>query len=77
MADYRDPKVTTTPGGSKMKWLWIALAAIVVLLLLWWLLTPDNEPVAVEGEPDAVIVAPADPGTDTATPPAEPAEPAN
>ena len=38
MADYRDPKVTTT--GSKRdnkKWIGIAVAAVVVLLLIaWW-----------------------------------------
>ena len=40
MADYRDPKVTTTndkKGNSMGKWIGIILAVIVALLLLAWL----------------------------------------
>jgi succinate dehydrogenase hydrophobic anchor subunit len=72
MADYRNPKVTTTTSGKAgmSKWIWIAVAAIVALLLLWWLLAAGDETAETGSPPDAVVVEPADP--------AEPAtEPAN
>lgn len=63
MADYRDPKVTNSgSSGSKMKWVWIALAVILGLLLLSWLIgafdeTAENEtiePAVVVDEPGAL-----------------------
>jgi hypothetical protein len=39
MADYRDPKVTTTTGAKRDsgKWIGIAVAVLVLLLLIaWW-----------------------------------------
>lgn len=59
MADYRDPKVTTTDkkSGGAMRWVWIALGIIVLLLLLGWLLGAFNNEVAeVETAPDAAVV---------------------
>lgn len=60
MADYRDPKVTTTDkkSGGMMRWVWIALGIILLLLVLGWLLGAfDNEVEEVELiEPEAVVV---------------------
>ena len=70
MADYRDPKVTTTRDKGGKKWLWIALAIIAALLLLWWLFSSGEDEVATEADPAAVVVEPADE-------PVEPAAPAN
>ncbi|MBM9595302.1 hypothetical protein [Roseitranquillus sediminis] len=65
MADYRDPKVTTTRKSGASRWIWIALAVLVVLLLLWWLFTPSADPVATDAvvgeEPAAVEIEPAAP----------------
>ena len=64
MADYRDPKVTSTgkKSGGMGRWLGIAAAVIILLLLLAWLLgwfggqevetvepTVIEEPAATEG----------------------------
>jgi hypothetical protein len=78
MADYRDPKVTTT--GTKRdsntgKWIGIAVAALVVLLLIAWWAGAFNgteiEPVttAPTTETPATTTPPAG-GTATTTPPA-------
>lgn len=61
MADYRDPKVTTTDkksSGGMMKWVWIALAIIALLLLLGWFFGAfDNDVAEVETvDPDAVVI---------------------
>ena len=60
MADYRDPKVTSTDkgksGGGMARWLGIAAAVIILLLLLAWLLgwfgggeIETAEPAVIEG----------------------------
>jgi len=74
MADYRDPKVTTTDSRKRgmTTWIGVAVAAIVILALIWWWSAGD-EPEVVEP------VAPATEGTATeepattepATPPAQ------
>jgi hypothetical protein len=85
MADYRDPKVTTT--GKKQdtgKWIGIAVAVLVVLLLIAWWAGAFNgaeevEPVVETPTTEAPATPPATEGT---TPPAtegtttEPAAPA-
>jgi hypothetical protein len=39
MADYRDPKVTTT-GSARSRgmstWIGIVIAALVIIALIWW-----------------------------------------
>jgi hypothetical protein len=59
MADYRDPKVTTTDkkNGGMMRWVWIALAIILLLLILGWFFGAfDNEVAEVETVPEAVVI---------------------
>jgi hypothetical protein len=78
MADYRDPKVTTT--GTKRdsgtsKWIGIAVAVLVVLLLIAWWTGAFNG----EVEPEAVAPATEAPVTETPateTPATEPTAPA-
>jgi hypothetical protein len=55
MADYRDPKVTTTTGAKKDsgKWIGIAVAALVLLLLIAWFAG------AFDGDVEPEAVAPA------------------
>ena len=73
MAEYRDPKVTTTgtkQNGSAGKWIGLALAALVLLLLIaWWLGAFGSE----EVEPVVVVPTTEAPATDT--PVVEPVEP--
>jgi hypothetical protein len=76
MADYRDPKVTTT--GTKRdantgKWIGIAVAALVVLLLIAWWAGAFNG--GAEVEPEATAPTTEAPATVT-TPPAEGTAPA-
>jgi len=74
MADYRDPKVTTT--GTKRdagtgKWIGIAVAVIVVLLLIAWWAGAFN---GADVEPEVVAPTTEAPATDTpatTTPPAQ------
>ncbi len=58
MPEYRDPKVTTRPGGGGMgRWIGIAVAVIVILLLLAWFLGLfGGEQVAVESLEPATTV---------------------
>lgn len=61
MADYRDPKVTTTgkTDSGMSKWIGIAIAALVVIGLIWWWMSADD---------DTAIVAPTTEGTVTEQP---------
>ncbi len=39
MADYRDPKVTTTQSRSNRgmgTWIGIVIAALILIALIWW-----------------------------------------
>jgi hypothetical protein len=76
MADYRDPKVTTSTGStgrSTGTWVGIAIAVLVLLALLWWLFGAAD---------DADVVAPTtgtvteEPATTTETAPVTPVDPA-
>ena len=61
MAEYRDPKVTTTEGKKKndmTKWIGIAVAVIVLLLLLGWILGWFNNEAEVETIDPAVVEEP-------------------
>ena len=61
MADYRDPKVTTTEGKKKndmTKWIGIAVAVIVLLLLLAWILGWFDNDTEIETAGPAVVEEP-------------------
>jgi hypothetical protein len=72
MADYRDPKVTSTGtrrDGGTGKWIGIAVAVLVVLALIAWWGGAFN---GGEVEPEAMAPGAEAPTTEgTATPPAE------
>ncbi len=80
MADYRDPKVTTSSAreGGAGKWIGIAVAVLVVLLLIAWWVGAFNG--AGDVEPEAVAPTTEVPATETPAPGApateQPAAPA-
>ena len=79
MANYRDPKVTTTHDrkkGGMGKWLAIAAAIIIALLLLWWLLGSGEE-ASVEPVPVEPVVEEPIQGEGAVVVPVEPVAPAD
>jgi hypothetical protein len=71
-ADYRDPRVTTPPGGAG-RWLAIAAGVVVVLVLLSLMFGGSGTDTAVTQDPAATSQPAALPAADPAGEPVAPA----
>ncbi len=77
MADYRDPKVTTTRGSTGRgmgTWIGIVIAALIIIALIWWWWGAGYDQTAVVAPTTGTVTEQPATTQEPATVPAAPAQ---